>query len=84
MTTGEVLNKVNNLTKDLLYYWEAKGYIKPRKYQRGKVEKRDYSERDLSLIKTMFKYYEKGFPPKKSYEKALEEMGRVSHLFSKS
>ena len=76
MTTGEVLNKINNLTRDILYYWEAKGYVKPRKYQRGRVDKRDYSERDLLLITTMFKYYEKGFPPKKSYEKAIEELGK--------
>jgi len=74
MTIGEVLNRINSLTKDILYYWEAKGYIKPRKYQRGKVEKRDYSEEDFRIIATMFKYYEKGFPPKKSYEKAVEEI----------
>ena len=83
MTTGEVLNKVDNLTKDLLYYWEARGFISPRKYQRGKVEKRDYSEEDFRLIAIIFKYYERGFPPKKSYEKAIEEMRGESlhHLF---
>lgn len=83
MTTGEVLNRVDNLTKDLLYYWEAKGFINPRKYQRGRVDKRDYSERDLSLITIMFKYYEEGFPPKKSYEKAIEEIGRANPLLFK-
>lgn len=74
MTTGEVLNKIDGLTKDILYYWEAKGYLRPKKYQRGKVDKRDYSEEDFRLIAAIFKYYEKGFPPKKSYEKAIEEM----------
>lgn len=74
MTTGQVLNKITNLTKELLYYWEARGYIRPQKYQRGRVEKRDYSEADLKLITTIFKYYEKGFSPKKAYEKALAEV----------
>jgi DNA-binding transcriptional MerR regulator len=81
MTNGEVLNSIPLLTKDILYYWEAKGYVKPRKYQRGKVEKRDYSPENFLLISTMFKYYEKGFPPKKSYEKAIEEI-RGKSLFN--
>lgn len=76
MTTGEVLNKIQNLTKDLLYYWEAKGYIQPRKYQRGRVDKRDYSEKDYQMIAAMYKYYEKGFPPKRCFQKAIEELQR--------
>jgi DNA-binding transcriptional MerR regulator len=76
MTTGEVLNRIHSLTKDLLYYWEAKGYIQPRKYQRGRVDKRDYSEKDFQMIAAMFKYYEKGFPPKRCYQKAAEELHR--------
>ena len=76
MTTGEVLNKIANLTKDLLYYWEARGYIQPRKYQRGRVDKRDYSDKDFQLIMVMFKFYEKGFPPKRCFQKASEELKR--------
>ena len=76
MTTGEVLNKIANLSKDRLYYWEARGFIQPRKYQRGRVDKRDYSEKDLQMITTMFKYYEKGFPPKRCFQKAAEDLHR--------
>ncbi|MBN3038960.1 MAG: MerR family transcriptional regulator [Candidatus Omnitrophica bacterium] len=76
MTTGEILNQIKNLNKDILYYWEARGYIHPRKYQRGRVDKRDYSDRDFKVISTMFKYYEKGFPPKLCYQKAMEELRR--------
>jgi DNA-binding transcriptional MerR regulator len=76
MTTGEVLNKIQNLNKDLLYYWEARGYIQPRKYQRGRVDKRDYSEKDFNIVAAMFKYYEKGFPPKTCYQKAMGESRR--------
>jgi len=76
MTTGEVLNRIQNLTKDLLYYWEAKGYIQPRKYQRGRVDKRDYSEKDVQVIEAMFRFYEKGFPPKRCHQKAMEYLRR--------
>ncbi|MFC1699606.1 MerR family transcriptional regulator [Candidatus Omnitrophota bacterium] len=76
MTTGEILNKIQNLTKDILYYWEAKGYIQPRKYQRGRVDKRDYSERDFQIVHSMFKYYEKGFPPKRCYQMAMKDLDK--------
>jgi DNA-binding transcriptional MerR regulator len=76
MTTGEVLNKIQSLSKDILYYWEAKGYIKPRKYQRGRVDKRDYSEKDFQIIAAMFTHYQKGFPPKLCYQKAMEDLRR--------
>ncbi|MFH1046551.1 MAG: MerR family transcriptional regulator [Candidatus Omnitrophota bacterium] len=76
MTTGEILNQIQNLTKDVLYYWEARGYIHPRKYQRGRVDKRDYSEKDFQVIMAMTRYYEKGFPPKRCYQKAMEELHR--------
>lgn len=76
MTTGEVLNKIEGLTKDILYYWEAKGYIQPKKYQRGRVDKRDYSEKDFKFVAAMFKYYETGFPPKHCYQKAMESLDK--------
>lgn len=62
------------MPKDLLYYWEARGYIQPRKYQRGRVDKRDYSEKDFQVIAAMFKYYEKGFPPKRCFQKTMEDL----------
>ena len=71
MTTGEVLNRVSGLTKDVLYYWEARGYINPKKYQRGRVDKRNYSQGDFRVIVAMFKYYKQGFSPKVCYQKAV-------------
>ena len=70
MTTGEVLNKIPGLSKDILYYWEARGYIAPHKYQRGRVDKRNYSKKDFKIIAAMFKYYKQGFSPKICYQKA--------------
>jgi DNA-binding transcriptional MerR regulator len=74
MTTGEVLNRIKGLSKDTLYYWEASGFLEPRKYQRGRVEKRDYTQKDFQIAQVMYKYYEKGFPPKRCFEKAQQEI----------
>jgi DNA-binding transcriptional MerR regulator len=76
MTTGEVLNKISGLSKDVLYYWEARGYISPRKYQRGRVDKRNYSRSDFKLIAAMFRYYKQGFSPKMCYQKAIAGLKR--------
>lgn len=73
MTTGEVLAQVPGITKDQLYYFEAKGFVRPRKVAAGKVERNDYSEEDLRLIKAISKYYQQGFPPKVAYQKAMAE-----------
>ena len=73
MTTGELLAQVPGTTKDQLYYFEAKGFVRPRKVSVGKVERNDYNEEDLRLIKAICKYYQQGFPPKVAFQKAMAE-----------
>lgn len=73
MTTGEVLQQVEGLPKDLLYYFESKGYIKPRKIQYARVERNDYSEDDLKKVKLLWHYYSQGFRPRVAYEKAMAD-----------
>ena len=73
MTTGEVIAQVPGLTYARLYYFEAKGFIRPRKVSSGKVERNDYSEKDLQLIKALQHYSSQGFPPKVAYQKAMAE-----------
>ena len=73
MRTGEVLQQVDGLTKDLLYYFEEKGYIEPRKIQFVRVDRNEYSDDDLKKIKLIWHYYSQGFRPRVAYEKAMED-----------
>jgi len=73
MRTGEVLKQVEGLTKDLLYYFESKGYIKPQKIRYTILERNDYSEEDLRKIRLIWHYYSQGFRPRVAYEKAMTD-----------
>jgi DNA-binding transcriptional MerR regulator len=73
MRTGEVLQQVDGMTKDLLYYFESKGYVKPRKIEYARVERNDYSDDDLKKIKLIWRYYSQGFRPRVAYEKAMAD-----------
>ncbi len=73
VTTGELLAKVPPVTKDQLYYFEAKGFIRPKKVSVGKVERNDYSDDDLKMVASISKYYQQGFPPKVAFQKAMAE-----------
>jgi len=73
MRTGEVLQQIEGLTKDLLYYFESKGYVKPRKIRYTMVERNDYSEEDFRKIQLIWHYYSQGFRPRVAYEKAMAD-----------
>lgn len=73
MYIGDVLKKVEGLTKRDLYYWEDSKLINPKKLKRGKLEFRIYSERDLEKIQKIYKYVKQGFTPKIAAQKALDE-----------
>lgn len=74
MKAGEILGKIQGLTKNHLFYYEAMGFLKPKKVKKGKVNRRDYSKEDFEKIKLLWKYYQMGFPPKLCNQKAEEEM----------
>ena len=73
VTTGEVLAQVPGLTYARLYYFEAKGFIRPHKVSSGKLERNDYSQDDLQLVKAMQHYCAQGFTPKVAHQKAMAE-----------
>lgn len=70
MRTGEVLSAISEgITKEQLYYLEARGYIKPLKVRVGKIYHRDYSEEDMKLVKAIWRYLRRGYTPRVAYEK---------------
>lgn len=73
MDTSEVLKIIEGLSKRELYYWEEIRLISPKRIKRGKVEFREYSEKDLEKIQMIYKYVKQGFTPKVAAQKANEE-----------
>lgn len=70
MQLGEIIEKLKDIDKNTIYFYERMGYIKPRQIKVGKVNKRDYSTEDFQMIKAIWKYHKKGYSPKSAYKLA--------------
>lgn len=74
MTTTEVLREVSGLTRDLLYFWERKGWVVPERIQKKKMAVRNYSDEQLELIGLIWQKYQEGLLPQRAFEAAVEEI----------
>jgi DNA-binding transcriptional MerR regulator len=74
MKPSDVLREIP-IPRDKLYYLEQKGYITPRKTLKGERELRDYSEKDLEMVRLMWQYIQQGFRYRVAYQKALNSLG---------
>jgi len=83
MDTGQVLKEVPELTRDLLYSWEAQGYISSDKDLIGKkgYYRRNYSPKVIDKIKKMFEYYKQGMAPRAASKRANQDISQGPSLF---
>jgi len=56
MTAGDIIEKVDGLTRDKLTYFVRAGYIKPKKVKRGTLYYNQFSQKDLFLVGHAWKY----------------------------
>jgi len=80
MQLKEILNLIPGLGKDLVYYLEDKGYIHPRKIQKDRISRREYSRKDYEVIASVFKYYKRGYPPKIAYQLVTKEERMLAYV----
>ncbi len=80
MQLKEILNLIPGLGKDFVYYLENKGYIHPRKIQKDRISRREYSRRDYEIITSIFKYYKRGYPPKIAYQLVTKEERMLAYV----
>jgi DNA-binding Lrp family transcriptional regulator/DNA-binding transcriptional MerR regulator len=73
MRMQEILAAVPGLEKRFVHYLEGQGYIRPRKLQKARIARRDYSEHDLERIRAIWRYYQRGI----SVQRAFELLTRV-------
>lgn len=75
MKTNELLQHVD-IPRHKLYYLEQKGYISPRRIPMGDLEAREFSDADVRLVATIWKYLKQGFKHKVAHHKAMVDLGR--------
>jgi DNA-binding transcriptional MerR regulator len=70
MRAAELMTHVPGITMDHLHNWERQGYLAPGRIKVGKKRIRNYSEKDIRLIKAMWFYYQQGLSPKNAHRNA--------------
>jgi hypothetical protein len=78
MRASKLMSNIPGITMDHLYNWERQGYLAPGRISVGKKRVRDYSEKELHLLKAMWFYYQKGLSPKNAYRTAADEISKKS------
>ena len=76
MRAAEVMTNIPGITMDHLHNWERQGYLAPSRIKVGKKRIRNYSEKDIHLIKTMWFYYQKGLSPKNAHKNATADASK--------
>jgi len=75
MTPKDIIERVHGLTREQLTYYAKMGYVKPRKYSRGKNEYNEFSEKDFLVIEKAFHYINNfGTTPKIAFGRARKEL----------
>ena len=72
MNLKEVLLQVPGAQRRFVYYLESQGYIQPKKVPKLRIARRDYSERDLQVIRETWRYYRRGFSLQAAYELGVQ------------
>jgi GAF domain-containing protein/DNA-binding transcriptional MerR regulator len=74
LTTSQVLYRFANanfkLSRDLLYFWEKRTWIVPRRIPRDKGQRRYYSQDDVNKIGLLLDAYAAGLTPEKAWDLA--------------
>jgi DNA-binding Lrp family transcriptional regulator len=81
MRLQEVLNRVEGLEKRFVYYLESQGYIHPKKLQKTRIARRDYSPADLERIRGIWHYYQRGISVQRAYELVTRTAADGAYVF---
>ncbi|OGP85890.1 MAG: hypothetical protein A2Z08_00980 [Deltaproteobacteria bacterium RBG_16_54_11] len=76
MRASELMGNIPGITMDHLHNWERQGYLAPGRISVGKKLIRDYTEKEVHLVKAMWSYYQKGLSPRNAYRNASEEVSK--------
>jgi DNA-binding transcriptional MerR regulator len=76
MRASELMGNIPGITMDHLHNWERQGYLAPNRISVGRKQIRDYTEKEVLLVKAMWFYYQKGLSPKNAYRNAAEQVSK--------
>ena len=60
MDLKDVLRQIPGLNRRFVYYLESQGYIRPKRLPKRRIDRRDYSEADVAVVRETWRYYSRG------------------------
>jgi len=63
MRLSAVQKLVPRVTKEFIYYLERRNHIQPELIPKQRLSRRNYTERDVGIIRRAFQLYEQGYSP---------------------
>ena len=60
MDLKDVLRQVPGLNRRFVYYLESQGYIRPKRLPKRRIDRRDYSDDDVVVVRETWRYYSRG------------------------
>lgn len=70
---ADLLARCPGMTKEHVYYYEQRGYLRPIKQRHGKIERNLFTAEQLELVRTMWSYRQSGLSPREAYRRARRE-----------
>ena len=79
-TMADLLACCPGMRKEDIYYLEQCGYVRPLKQRHGRLERNLFTAEQSELVTAIWKYRQRGLPPRQAYEQALKErsMGQLA------
>lgn len=71
---------ITGISKDLLFYLERQGFIKPKKEVVGKIDRRWWTEKEVEKIRSIYEYTKDGLPPKEAAKRAICDLERSKDI----
>ena len=75
MRLRELLTRAGGADKRFVYYLEAQGVIQPARLPKSRIDRREYSEEDVSRIRRIWRYYQQGYALNTARDLAEREVG---------
>jgi len=75
-TMADILSFCPDMKREDVYYLEERGYLHPLKQRHGRLERNLYTQEQVDLLVTVWKYRKQRLSPRRAYEKALQERSR--------
>ncbi len=80
MDLKDVLRQVPGLNRRFVSYLESQGHIRPKRLPKRRIDRRDYSEADVAVVRETWRYYSRGLSLQAAARLATTQKRRSAYV----